>query len=66
MYAGGMQNVLMVPLILSLGIPVYLLAVKENSIDNTISISKRDKSYMAILIILMFICSITYLFFKLV
>lgn len=65
-YTGGMQNVLMVPLILSLGIPVYLLAVKENSVDNTISISKRDKSYMAILIILMFICSITYLFFKLV
>ncbi len=62
-YASGIKNVLMVPLILSLGIPVYLWAVKENSINNTISLSRTEKNYMAILLSLMIIFSAIYLFF---
>lgn len=61
-YASGITNVLMVPLILSLGVPVYLWAVKENSVNNIIILSRIEKIYITILVCLMLICSTIYLF----
>lgn len=62
-YAGGIKNVLLVPLILTLGIPIYLWAVKENSANNTISLSGIEKIYIAILVLVTLIFSAIYLFY---
>lgn len=62
-YAGGIKNVLMVPLILSLGIPIYLWAVKENSANNRIILLKTEKIWMGGLILLMAICVVIYVKF---
>lgn len=59
-YAGGIKNALMVPLILSLGIPVYLWAVKENSSDNTLSLSRIEKGYIMVLLGATAICIFYY------
>lgn len=59
-FAGGLKNVLMVPLILTAGIPLFIWAHKEQR-NNTALFTAREKIYLIVLLIIDFLSIIAFL-----